>query len=149
MVPADPSIAGWLSIAGDAERDFPSGGTQMFTVNVGVPADARPGTYSFRLDVVSVDNPDEETAQGPSVSVQVAVPGLAPGKIPSWIRYVCPANTTNDISLCVLHASSLHATIVDGGHAMPPHTAAFVSITPPPQELSVATPVAFAVHTLD
>ena len=79
-VPQDPATAGWLKIAGDVERDFPSGGTQLITASVSVPADARPGTYSFRLDVVSVDNPDEETAQGPSVSVTVAEASPPPPK---------------------------------------------------------------------
>ena len=79
-VPKDPATAGWLKIAGDVERDFPSSGSQLFTVSVAVPSDARPGTYSFRLDVVSVDNPDEETAQGPSVSLTVAEAAPPPPK---------------------------------------------------------------------
>ena len=71
-VPKDPSTAGWLSISGNAERDFAASGTQLFTTKVVVPADARPGSHTFRLDIVSVDNPDEETAQGPSVGFTVA-----------------------------------------------------------------------------
>ena len=80
VVPKDPATAGWVKIAGDIERDFPSGGTQQFTATVVVPPEARSGTYSFRLDVVSVDNPDEETAQGPSVSVTVAEAAPPPPK---------------------------------------------------------------------
>ncbi|MEO8075541.1 MAG: hypothetical protein ABI818_04375 [Acidobacteriota bacterium] len=77
LVPADPAITGWLSLAGDVERDFPAGSTQVYTANIRVPADARPAAYTCRLDVVSVDNPDEETAQGPSVGFTVA-PAVAP-----------------------------------------------------------------------
>lgn len=80
VVPKDPATAGWLAMAGDAERDFPAGGTQTFTAKVAVPADARAGQYSFRLDVVSVDNPDEETAQGPSVGFSVAEAVAPPPK---------------------------------------------------------------------
>jgi hypothetical protein len=72
VVPKDPSTAGWLSLAGDAERDFPAGGTHLFTAKVAVPPEGRPGTYPFRLDVISVDNPDEETTQGPTVAFTVA-----------------------------------------------------------------------------
>ena len=71
-VPKDPSTARWLSLSGDAERDFPAAAPNCSPPRSCVPADARPGSHTFRLDVVSVDNPDEETAQGPSVGFTVA-----------------------------------------------------------------------------
>lgn len=72
VVPKDPASAGWLSLVGESERDFPSGGTQLFATKISVPPDARSGAYPFRLDMVSVDNPDEGTAQGPTISFTVA-----------------------------------------------------------------------------
>jgi hypothetical protein len=86
VVPKDPSTARWLSIDGDAERDFPAGSTHLFTAKVAVPPDGRPGTYPFRLDVVSVDNPDEETAQGPTVAFTVAeAPPPPPKSYRTWL----------------------------------------------------------------
>ncbi|MEO8075540.1 MAG: hypothetical protein ABI818_04370 [Acidobacteriota bacterium] len=85
-VSTDPSSAGWISLSGDAERDFPAGGAQVFTANIAVPDAARPGPYAFRLDVVSVDNPDEETAQGPPVKLTVAPPAPPPPK--SFVMWI-------------------------------------------------------------
>jgi hypothetical protein len=67
----------WLSIAGETERDFAAGTTQQFTVNFDAPVAAPPaGTsaakYPFRLNVASAMNPDEDFAEGPTVTVEVA-----------------------------------------------------------------------------
>src|SRR5438093_2152984 len=69
--PLGQTSANWLSIAGQAERDFGIGVTQQYTVQVAVPPDAAPGDYTFRLDAVGVDNPDESFTQGPVVSFHV------------------------------------------------------------------------------
>jgi len=96
----------WLSIAGETERDFGGGATEQFTLNFDAagttqPAPATPSTsptaaspalpagkYSFRLDIASALNPDEDFAEGPTVTVEVAgaaVP-VAPKKgFPKWI----------------------------------------------------------------
>jgi beta-lactam-binding protein with PASTA domain len=81
LVHADPSMKPWL-ILGDAVRNFPAGGTQQYTVKVQVPRGCKPGKYNFRLDVASVQNPDEDTAQGPNIAV--AVPEAPPPKPIPW-----------------------------------------------------------------
>src|SRR5689334_10789021 len=68
--PLGATGAGWLSIAGQAERDFDIGTTQQYSVQVAVPPDAAPGSYTFRLDAVGVTNPDEIFTQGPVVTFQ-------------------------------------------------------------------------------
>ncbi len=129
-VPKDPATAGWLKIAGDVERDFPSGGTQVFTASVAIPPEARSGTYSFRLDVVSVDNPDEETAQGPSVGFTVA--DVVPPPPKSYLAWFA-------LAVIVL--------LVVGGGALwmvrPRHSAATPAPTPSPTPSPVA-PASFA-----
>jgi eukaryotic-like serine/threonine-protein kinase len=72
-VPQDPALKTWLSISGEPERDFPVGGTQQFSVKVAVPAGTKSGKYNFRLDAVSVQNPDEDYTQGPNVAVSVTL----------------------------------------------------------------------------
>jgi hypothetical protein len=62
---------GWLSLAGEPERDFMAGATHVFSVGVAVPAAAAQGTYAFRLDVVAVANPDEDYTEGPTVTFTV------------------------------------------------------------------------------
>lgn len=72
----DPTQAGWLTLAGTSERDYPIGGMEQITVTVTVPPEAAAGLYPFRLDIASVVNPDEDWAQGPVVAFQV--PALPP-----------------------------------------------------------------------
>jgi hypothetical protein len=67
----DQTQAVWLSIVGTAERDFPVGGMEQFTVAVTVPPEVVGGLYPLRLDIASVVNPDEDWAQGPVVAFQV------------------------------------------------------------------------------
>jgi PASTA domain len=86
VVAADPKLAKSFKISGDAERDFPANGTQQYTVQINTPAAANPGKYSFRLDVVSVELPDEEYAQGPNIGFEITAP-VIPQKprFPWWI----------------------------------------------------------------
>ena len=80
----DQAAMPWLTLVGDAERDLPIAGTQAYTVRIAVPPAAAAGSYRFRLDVVGVDNPDEEFAEGPTVTFQV--PEAPPPKpFPWWI----------------------------------------------------------------
>jgi len=76
---------GWLTVAGDLEKDLPADGTQQLTVKVATPAGTAQGTYSFHVLVSTVTNPDEEYADGPTVSFEVA-PSVVPKKpFPWWI----------------------------------------------------------------
>jgi hypothetical protein len=72
LVAVDPTQAGWLTLAGLSERDYPIGGTEQLSVTVAVPPEATQGRYPFRLDVVSVLLPDEDWAQGPVVAFEIA-----------------------------------------------------------------------------
>ncbi len=85
--PGNPSQASWYFLAGAAERDFAAGGTDQFAVKIATPSGAPAGKYSFRLDVVSTQNPDEDFAEGPDVSLEVT-PTKAPKRFPWWIVVV-------------------------------------------------------------
>jgi hypothetical protein len=71
--PFEPASSDWFKIEGDSERLLPLGASENYTVRIAVPQDASPGPRSFRLDVVSVDRPDDEWGQGPSVGFEVQV----------------------------------------------------------------------------
>jgi serine/threonine-protein kinase len=99
----------WLQISGDSERDFTPGSTQQVIVTFDAPVPAaapsapKPpaspaaGTappvtaaadkYSFRLDVASATNPDEDFTEGPVVRVELPTPKpVTPKKpFPKWI----------------------------------------------------------------
>lgn len=93
----------WLKLQGEAERDFPPGQPQTFSVTFDGPvvppaasAEAKAATaqatatpevgpiYSFRLDVAATKNPDEDFTEGPAVKVEAAV-GQPKKKFPIWI----------------------------------------------------------------
>lgn len=61
----------WFWIPGEIERPFQTGETHQFPVEVRIPANAQPGPYALRLDVVAEDNPDEDYTQGPVVAFTV------------------------------------------------------------------------------
>jgi beta-lactam-binding protein with PASTA domain len=72
--PADPNhpvAKGWVKIEGKAERHFDVNGEDSFTVTVIIPPKTSAGTYSFRLDVVSVARTDEGDSS-PVVTFNVA-----------------------------------------------------------------------------
>ncbi len=61
----------WFSVMGEAERSFGDGGIQQVRVLVDPALGAAAGTYAFRLDVVGIERPGEEFAEGPSCAVDV------------------------------------------------------------------------------
>ena len=76
----------WTAIAGEAERDFAPDGTQQFIVKVQAPPGTPPGRYTFHLLVSNVANPDEQYADGPTVSFVVPEPAPEGKKpFPWWI----------------------------------------------------------------
>jgi PASTA domain len=90
----------WLRVQGDTERDFGAGATEQFTVSFDGPKDqpaSAPSTgatpippavrkYSFRLDVASATNPEEDFTEGPSVTaVMTPAPVIRKAKFPWWI----------------------------------------------------------------
>jgi hypothetical protein len=60
----------WFTVI-DPKRDAPVDSTQQFNVRVAVPAEVAGGRYRFRLDVVDTENPDDFSAAGPWMSLQV------------------------------------------------------------------------------
>ena len=58
-----PAALAWFSLAGDAEVPFAVSQSHQYNIQIEVPPDAAPGSYSFRLDVVGVENPDELASQ--------------------------------------------------------------------------------------
>src|SRR5215469_3997730 len=83
---ADPNQAKWFKISGDAERDFAPNGTQQYTVQLTTPPGATVGKYSFRLDVFSIELPDEEYTQGPNIGFEIAGPPTPQKRsFPWWI----------------------------------------------------------------
>jgi PKD repeat protein len=90
VVPLSPVEAAWYRLDGDEERDFEVGGTQQLTVRVAVPPGTSPGKRGFRLDMVSVANPDEDFTEGPVVAFEVRPPA-APRRFPLWIPITAAA----------------------------------------------------------
>ncbi len=86
-VPQGQSHSTWLKIEGDIERSFPIAGTSVFDVTIQAPVGVPAGTYTFRLNMVEVQNPDETFAEGPTVSIEV--PASKPSiRFPWWILLV-------------------------------------------------------------
>lgn len=75
----------WLSLAGEAERDFTPGGTQQVVVNVQLPPGTPSSKHSFRVDVISIENPDEDYSEGPVVALRMGSPARPARPFPWWI----------------------------------------------------------------
>jgi beta-lactam-binding protein with PASTA domain len=86
--PLDSTNADWLSVAGETERDFSPNATHQVAVKISVPAGTPAGKYSFRLDAVSTNNPDEDYTEGPTVAIEVQASKKPPPQIPWWIVIV-------------------------------------------------------------
>lgn len=85
LVPEGQTKREWLALSGDAERDLAADGTQQVSVKIAAPAGTAPGSYGFHPLVSTVTNPDEEYAEGATVSFDVA-PSAAPKQpFPWWI----------------------------------------------------------------
>jgi hypothetical protein len=77
ITPGAGAPAGWFSLAGDSEQDFEIGAARQFVVRVDPPLGAPAGTYTFRLDAVGIENPDDDYSEGPSCQVTVP-PSIGP-----------------------------------------------------------------------
>jgi hypothetical protein len=79
----------WLSIAGEAERNLAPKETSQFIVMITMPSEVRTGSFRFRLDACSTQNPDEDYTEGPVVAVDMASAATPPPplkrKFPWWI----------------------------------------------------------------
>jgi len=74
----------WLNIAGQTERNFPPNATQQVVIKVATPPGAPAGKYQFRLDAISVHNPDDDFTEGPTVNLEVKATE-APKKAFPWL----------------------------------------------------------------
>ena len=79
VTPSPGAPPDWFSVEGDAEQSFDSGAARQFTVRVEPPLGAAAGSYSFRLDAIGIEHPDDDYAEGPTC--QVSVPGSKPPRV--------------------------------------------------------------------
>lgn len=84
-VPDNAPHLSWLSIDGESERPFVIGATEQYRVTINAPADAAPGNYTLRLNMVATHNPDETFTAGPTVTLTVPEAKPAAKKFPIWI----------------------------------------------------------------
>lgn len=59
----------WFRVAEPRHRPFRGEEAQQFKIEVNIPADTPAGTYGFRLVAVNEDNPDEDFAEGESITL--------------------------------------------------------------------------------
>ena len=87
--PRDPAKPEWLSVVGESTRDFAPNAAEQVVVQLNVLPGSPAGSYSFRLDAVSEDDPDEDYTEGPSVAFDVAqAPPPKKKRFPWWILIV-------------------------------------------------------------
>jgi hypothetical protein len=79
ITPGAGTPAEWFSIQGDSEQDFEPGAARQFVVRIDPPLGSPTGTYSFRLDAVGIEHPDDDYSEGPSC--QVTVPASEPPRL--------------------------------------------------------------------
>ncbi|WP_289020000.1 hypothetical protein [Desulfobacter postgatei] len=70
--PLEGADESWFTIEGESERDFAENDTQQYSVSVNIPAEIKSGSYKFKLDVFSVENPDEIFSEGPVIEILIS-----------------------------------------------------------------------------
>jgi hypothetical protein len=75
----------WLNIAGETERVFSPNATQQVVVKVATPPGVPAGKYQFRLDAISVINPDDDFTEGPTIDFEVKATAAPKKPFPWWI----------------------------------------------------------------
>ena len=92
LVPIEPTRREWLKVVdGEEERSFAAKGTHQYKVRVELPPDTPKGAYTFRMDFVSSENPDEDSTPGPAIGLKVGEAGAPEKKFPWWIIPVAAA----------------------------------------------------------
>jgi hypothetical protein len=89
-----PEASSWMRIDGLAEQEFPPGASRQFTVRFTPPATVPAGSYAFRLDLISRERPDDESAMGQAATVEVPPPPPVTPKrrrFPWWLVAVAVA----------------------------------------------------------
>ncbi len=94
----EPTKKEWLEVVGAKEIELAESGSENVAVRLGVPGDAEPGKYPFRLRAYATDDP-EQSAESPAIAADVPVPAKAAqpavekpkGGFPWWIVAVVAA----------------------------------------------------------
>jgi hypothetical protein len=89
-----PEASSWMRIDGLAEQEFPPGASRQFTVRFAPPATVPAGSYAFRLDLISRERPDDESAMGQAATVEVPPPPVTTKprrRFPWWLVAVAIA----------------------------------------------------------
>jgi hypothetical protein len=86
-----PEASSWMRIDGLAEQEFPPGASRQFTVRFTPPATVPAGSYAFRVDLISRERPDDDSAMGQVATVEVPPPPVTPKprtRFPWWLLVV-------------------------------------------------------------
>lgn len=120
-IPVDRAAkAEWFTFDGPRERDFAAGAGTTVAVTPTVPPGTAPGDYLFCLQVASIEDPDNDSARSPVVTLTVAA-AAPPPKLeqkPKWWLWLL-------IALAVLAALGvggwllLRDKVDDGGKVDP------------------------------
>ena len=113
--PREPANAEWLTLAGESVRDFGPNGAERVVVELDVPPGSAPGSYSFRLDAVSEEDPDEDYTEGPSVAFHVPEVTEEKKRFPWWIVIAAAA-----VALLAVVGSVVALLVRDDGTAEVP-----------------------------
>jgi hypothetical protein len=89
--PVAQSSPDWFSVVGESVRDFAPNVPAQIVVQLNVPPDTPPGSYSFRLDAVSQVLPDEDFTEGPSVTFEIKPPPKPRKPIVPWVVVILGA----------------------------------------------------------
>ena len=79
-----PAALPWLSLAGESEQVFAPNQAVQYSVNIAVPPGSPEGAYTFSIDMIGVEDPDEMFSMGPPVSIEVKQVEVVKNGLPSW-----------------------------------------------------------------
>ena len=140
--PQAPAAATWFTVAEPSTRTFAPGTAESVTAQIVAPAGTTPGTYSFRLDAVAENNPDEDFTEGPPVSFEVKpAPVVAKKPFPWWILII--------VALVLIGGVAAFALTRGGGKPGTPQIAAPVDGFPIPAVPATVQVVWSAVKKAD
>lgn len=87
--PLGGSQAAWFTPPLETEIGLEPGKTTQHSVRLAVPPGVGSGKFTFRLDAVSIERPDEDFTEGPPISFELtATPAPAAKPFPWWILVV-------------------------------------------------------------
>lgn len=82
-IPQDRAAkAAWFAFDGPRERSFAAGAGTTVAVTPTVPAGTAPGDYLFCLQVASIEDPDNDSARSPVLTLTVAAAAPPPKEAP-------------------------------------------------------------------